>query len=76
MVQWLKEAELNEEMKSTMGSKSGNSRGSKVNMEEKATEENSRLAEVIAASNYADQKMKMEYDRKEVRNGRMAKAKA
>ena len=40
--------------------KSGNSRGSKVNMEERAIEENLRLAEVIAEANYADQKMKME----------------
>ena len=46
--------------------KSGNSRGSKVNMEERTIEENLRLAEVIAEANYADQKMKMEYDRRKL----------
>ena len=33
-------------------------------MEERAIDDNIRLAEVIAEAKYADQKMKMEYDRK------------
>ena len=95
MVNWLKEAELNnEEVKSRMSyksgssrscksgsskssSKSGNSRGSKVSMEERAIEEKIRLAEVIAEANYADQKIKMEYDRKKLEiEEKVAKAKA
>ena len=36
-------------------------------MEERATEENIRLAEVIVEANYADHKIKMEYDRKKLR---------
>ena len=87
MIKWLKEAELNnEEMKSRMSfksesskssSKSGNFGGSKVSMEERVSEENIRLAEVIAESNYADQKMKMEYDKKRLKmEERVAKAKA
>ena len=35
-------------------------------MVERATEENIRLAEVIAEANYSDQKIKMEYDRKKL----------
>ena len=62
---------------SKSSSKSGNSRGSKVSMEERAIEENIRLAEVIAEANYADQKIKMEYDRKKLEiEERVAKAKA
>ena len=54
-----------------------NSRGSKVSIEERAIEENIRLAEVIAEANYADQKIKMEYDRKKLEiEERVAKAKA
>ena len=49
---------------SKSSSKSGNSRGSKISMEERAIEENIRLAEVIPEANYAEQKIKMEYDRK------------
>ena len=41
-------------------SKSGNSRGSKVSMEERATEEDIGVAEVIAKSIYATQKVKMD----------------
>ena len=48
---------------SKSSSKSGNSRGSKVSMEERAIEENIRIAEVITEASYADQKIKMEYDR-------------
>ena len=63
--------------KSGSSSKSGNPRGSKVSMEERVIEENIRLAEVIAKTNYADQKMKMEYDRKKLEiEERLAKAKA
>ena len=58
-------------------SKSGNSRGSKVSMEEIAIEENIRLAEVIVEANYADHKIKMEYDRKKLEiEEKVAKAKA
>ena len=58
-------------------SKSGNSRGSKVSMEEIAIEENIRLAEVIVEANYADHKIKMEYDRKKLEiEKKVAKAKA
>ena len=58
-------------------SKSGNSRGSKVGMEEIAIEENIRLAEVIVEANYADHKIKMEYDRKKLEiEKKVAKAKA
>ena len=49
---------------SKSSSKSGNSRDSKISMEERAIEENIRLAEVIPEANYAEQKIKMEYDRK------------
>ena len=49
---------------SKSSSKSGNSRDSKISMEERAIEENIRLAEVIPEANYAKQKIKMEYDRK------------
>ena len=49
---------------SKSSSKSGNSRGSKISMEEGAIKENIRLAEVIPEANYAEQKIKMEYDRK------------
>ena len=46
-------------------------------MEERAIEENIKLAEVIAEANYADQKIKMEYDRKKLEiEERVAKAKA
>ena len=46
-------------------------------MEERAIEENIRLAEVIAETNYADQKIKMEYDRKKLEmERRVAKATA
>ena len=49
----------------------------KVTKEERAIEENIRLNEVIAEANYADQKMKMEYDRKKLEmEERVAKAKA
>ena len=51
---------------SKSSSKSGNSRGSKVSMEERAIEENIRIAEVITEASYADQKIKMEYDRKKL----------
>ena len=51
---------------SKISSKSGNSRGSKVSMEERAIEENIRIAEVITEASYADQKIKMEYDRKKL----------
>ena len=62
---------------SKSNSKSENSRGSKVHMEEKAIEENIRLAEVIAKAKYTDQKMKMEYDRKKLEmEERVAKVKA
>ena len=85
MVKWLKEAELNnEKVKSRMScnsrsskssSKSGNSRSSKVSIEERAIKKN-RLAGVIAEANYADQKMKMEYDKKKLQiEERAAKAK-
>ena len=58
-------------------SNSGNSRGSKVSMEEIAIEENIRLAEVIVEANYADHKIKMEYDRKKLEiEKKVAKAKA
>ena len=49
---------------SKSSSKSGNSRDSKISMEERAIEENIRLAEVIPEANYPEQKIKMEYDRK------------
>ena len=85
MFKWLKEAELNnEEMKSRMSfnsvslgsSKSENSRGSKVSMEERTTEQYIRIAEKIAESNYADQKMKIEYNRKKLEiEEKVAKAK-
>ena len=56
-------------------SKSENSRGSKVSMEERTTEQYIRLAE-IAESNYADQKMKIEYNRKKLEiEEKVAKAK-
>ena len=81
MVKWLKEAELNnEKVKSRMScnsrsSNSGNSRSSKVSIEERAIKKN-RLAGVIAEANYADQKMKMEYDKKKLQiEERAAKAK-
>ena len=46
-------------------------------MEERAIEENNRLAEMIAESNYADQKTEMEYDRKKLEiKERVTKAKA
>ena len=46
-------------------------------MEERAIEENIRLAEVIVQTNYADQKIKMEYDRKKLEiEEKVAKAKA
>ena len=46
-------------------------------MEERATEENIRLAEVIVEANYADHKIKMEYDRKKLEiEEKVAKAKA
>ena len=46
-------------------------------MEEKAIKENIGLADVIAEANYADQKTKMEYDRKKLEiEERVAKAKA
>ena len=62
---------------SKSSSKSGNSIGSKVSMEERLIEENIRLAEVIAEANYADQKIKMEYDRKKLEiEEKVAKAKA
>ena len=62
---------------SRSSSKSENSRGSKVSMEERSIEENIRLAEVIAETNYADQKMRMEYDRKKLEmEERVVKAKA
>ena len=40
-------------------------------MEERAIEENIRLAEVIAESNYADQKIKVEYDGKKLEMEKM-----
>ena len=62
---------------SKSSSKSGNSIGSKVSMEERLIEENIRLAEVIAEANYADQKIKMEYDGKKIEiEEKVAKAKA
>ena len=62
---------------SKSSSKSGNSRGSEVSMEERAINENIRFAEVIAEANYADQKIKMEYDRKKLEiEEKVAKAKA
>ena len=46
-------------------------------MEERAIEENIRLAEVIAEANYAEQKIKMENDRKKLEiEEKVAKAKA
>ena len=46
-------------------------------MEEKVIQENIRLAEMIAEANYADQKIKMEHDRKNLEiEERVAKAKA
>ena len=58
-------------------SKSGNYRGSKVSMKERATKQNITVAEVIAESNYTDQKMKIKYDRKKLEmEDRVAKAKA
>ena len=46
-------------------------------MEERAIEENIRLAEVIVEANYADHKIKMEYDRKKLEiEEKVAKAKA
>ena len=46
-------------------------------MEEKVIQENIRLAEMIAEANYADQKIKMEHDRKNIEiEERVAKAKA
>ena len=46
-------------------------------MEERAIDDNIRLAEVIAEAKYADQKMKMEYDRKKFEmEERVEKAKA
>ena len=61
---------------SKSSSKSGNSRGSKVGMEERPIEENIRLAEGIAEANYVDQKKKMEYDRKKLTiKEKVAKAK-
>ena len=46
-------------------------------MKERAIGENIRLVEVIAEANFADQKIKMEYDRKKLEiEERVAKAKA
>lgn len=53
-----------------------NCRGSKVRMEERAIEENIRLAEVITKSIYADQKLKMEYNRKLEMEEKVAKRKS
>lgn len=62
---------------SKRSSKSGNYRGSKVSMKERATKQNITVAEVIAESNYTDQKMKIKYDRKKLEmEDRVAKAKA
>ena len=44
-------------------------------MEERAIEENIRLAQVIPEANYAEQKIKMEYDRKQSEE-KVAKARA
>ena len=44
-----------------------NSRGSKASTEERAVEENTRLAEVIAESNYVNYRMKMEYDKNKLK---------
>ena len=61
---------------SKRSSKSGNYRGSKVSMKERATKQNITVAEVIAESNYTDQKMKIKYDRKKLEmEDRVAKAK-
>ena len=95
VVNWLKEAELNnggsksrmsfklgsstkssKTGSSTRKSKSENCRGSKVRMEERAIEENIRLAEVITKSIYADQKLKMEYNRKLEMEEKVAKTKS
>ena len=54
-----------------------NFRGLKVSMEERAIAENINLTEVIAEANYADQKIKIEYNRKKLGiEERVAKAKA
>ena len=62
---------------SKRSSKSGSSRLSKVNIEERAIEENLRLAEVIAESNFADQRIKIKYYRKKLEmKERVAKIRA
>ena len=62
---------------SKRSSKSGSSRLSKVNIEERAIEENLRLAEVIAESDFADQRIKIKYYRKKLEmEERVAKTRA
>ena len=90
-VKRLKEAELNKSRmsyksgssrsckfeSSKSSSKSGNSRVSKLSTEKRGIEENIRVAEVIAEANYAEHKIKMEYDRKKLEiDKKVAKAKA
>ena len=78
LFKWMKEGELNdkEEVKSQKSvcssksksssgsSKSGSSRRSKCSTEEKVINEKIKVAELITEANYAEQKMKMEYEQK------------
>ena len=70
IIKWLKEAELNkEEMRSrkSVGSRSSKSSrssngSSRSSIKDKAIEEKIKIAELIAESNFTDQKLKMEYE--------------
>ena len=79
IIKWLKEAELNKEeerSRKSVGSRSSKSRSSKSSrssnhssrssIKDKAIEEKIKIAELIAESNFTDQKLKMEYEAKRV----------
>ena len=90
IIKWLKEAELNKEeerSRKSVGSRSSKSRSSKSSrssnrssrssIKDKAIEEKIKIAELIAESNFTDQKLKMEYEAKRLEmEEKVAKAQA
>ena len=77
IIKWLKEAETNKEevgSRNSVGSRSSESRcnkssrcsntSSRSSIKDKAIEENIKVAELIAESNFAEQKLKAEYEAK------------
>ena len=90
IIKWMKEVELNKEelgSRKSLGSRSNKSRSSKSSIssngssrssiKDKAIEEKIKVADLIAESNFTEQKLKMEYEAKRLElEEKVAKAQA